>query len=209
MTYVRLNTTSMDQARQAALYLQHKYSDGNAVVIGTNGILADLIFKPETSEEFEEALNEIGMLLGFRSQRPERQGSGKLDVLWALGGLQYLLLPCKNGATADKISKGYTDEVSGALTWFRSQYDTTCRPIAALVHPSFYLGEAATAPAEMRVISQSQLPRLKEAVRAFAVAVKDNRDNAEHIRRALSANNLLGSQLVNTHTRSPSRGPVR
>jgi hypothetical protein len=145
ITYARMNTTAMDQAREACSNTQ-RYADGNALLIHVNGLLSDLVFKEDGVEEFEESLKEVGLLLGFRSQRPEKEGSGKLDVLWGIGGSRYLLLPCKSGATTSSISKRYTDEVSGALTWFRSQYDATCRPFAALIHPSFHLGERQQLP---------------------------------------------------------------
>jgi hypothetical protein len=130
-----------------------------------------------------------------------------LDVLWGLGDNRYLLLPCKNGATSDTISKSYTDEVSGDLTWFRSQYDGTSRPIIAIVHPSFHLANIATAPPEMRVIGVPQLSGLRDAVRGFATAVKDRRTDPEHIRRALSAQGLLASQIADRYTVSPKRLP--
>lgn len=208
ISYTRMNTSGMDQAREASSHLR-KYSDANTMVVGVNGLLADLAFQPDTSEEFEEALREVGLHLGLRSQRPEKEKLAKLDVLWGLSDLRYLLLPCKNGAVTATIPKRYTDEIAGALTWFRDHYGNAFRPIAAIVHPSIYLADDATAPPEMRVISQRELGRFKEAVRAFALAVKDRRGDPEHIRRALSSNGLLGPQIPDQFTVSPTRAPGR
>ena len=199
ITYQRLNTAGMDQARQAALYFE-RYPDPNELVIGINAILADLIFQEETAEPFEQALMELGLHLGFRSQRPEKDGAGNLDVLWGLGDSRYLLLPCKNGAQTDSIAKRYTDEVSGNLTWFRAHYDAAARPIVAMVHPSRDLDAAATAPPEMRIITERELGKLRDAVRSFSTAVKDQRADPAQIRRALSMAGLLGTQITDNFT---------
>ena len=68
IAYKRVQTTGMDQARQAAQFLTDTYgTDGNNLLIGINGILGDLTFVPEESEEFEQALYDLGLHLGFRS----------------------------------------------------------------------------------------------------------------------------------------------
>ena len=75
IAYKRVETRGMDQARQAAQFLTDTYgTDGNKLLIGINGVLGDLTFVPEESEDFEQALYDLGLHLGFRSQRPEKDG---------------------------------------------------------------------------------------------------------------------------------------
>ena len=66
ISYTRLNTSVMDQARESSSHLSI-YSDANEMLIALNGLLADLIFQPDTSDDFEQALKEIGLRIGFRS----------------------------------------------------------------------------------------------------------------------------------------------
>jgi hypothetical protein len=208
ISYTRMNTAAMDQARGSASYISD-YPDPNSMIIAVNGLLADLIFRPDSADEFELSLKEIGRLLGFKSQRPEKEGAGKLDVLWGLGEDRYLLLPCKSGAVTKTIAKRYTDQVAGELIWFREEYGTSARATSALVHPSLELDADAVPPPEMRIISERQLGPIRGAIQAFAQAVKDHRSDPEHIRRALSSNSLLGSQIVDQYTTSPTRPSLR
>ncbi|WP_374390614.1 DEAD/DEAH box helicase family protein [Brevundimonas sp.] len=203
VTYPRVDTAGMDQARQAAHYLTDKYKNSNALVIGMRGVLDRLRFGDDTAEDVEEALKELGLHLGFRSQRPEKLGIAYLDVLWGIGENHYLLLPCKSEATSPTISKAYTDQVSGSLTWFGETYDHTCKATAVIVHPSNIVDKAGTAPPGMRVLNAERLAVLKTAAENFVVAVKDKLDDVGSVRAALSYEKLLGSQIVGGHSALP------
>ena len=206
IAYRRVDTVGMDQARQASSYLRGAYPNANALILGMNGILDRLAFLPDTAEAFEQALMDLGLHLGFRAQRPEKEaGVGGLDVLWGIGERQYLLLPCKNGATAAVISKDYTDEISGSVNWFISNYDHTCSATPVMIHPSMTLASAAAPPPNMRVVTAAQLDGLRAASRAFALAVKDRLGEVVHVRETLHMQKLLGSQVVQAYTVVPKR----
>ena len=206
IAYRRVDTVGMDQARQASAYLQATYTSANALVLGINGILDRLVFLPDTAEAFEQALMDLGLHLGFRAQRPEREaGGGGLDVLWGVGERKYLLLPCKNGATAEVISKDYTDEISGSVNWFVANYDHTCAATPVIVHPSMTLDPTAAPPLNMRVMTATQLDELRAASRAFALAVKDRLSEVAHVGDTLRIQTLLGSQIVQTYTVVPKK----
>src|SRR5207249_3297739 len=85
IAYKKISTVGMNQSQQAMKYLSGTYSSGgNALIIGMNGILENLAFNELGSDEFEEALMKIGLHLGFHAQRPEKEKTGKLDVLWGV-----------------------------------------------------------------------------------------------------------------------------
>lgn len=201
IAYKRVETVGMDQARQAAQFLTDTYgTDGNKLLIGINGILGDLTFVPEESEEFEQALYDLGLHLGFRSQRPERDGISNLDVLWGVGQGSYVLFPCKSGAVSATISKHYSDEVSGSANWFAQHYDHTFNATPVVIHPSSNLDALATPPANMRVMTAAQIEVLRDRVRSFALSIKDRLAEHAQVRYALSANNLLGDHFVQNNT---------
>ncbi|MCX7384546.1 MAG: helicase [Alphaproteobacteria bacterium] len=201
IVYKRVDTTGMNQARQAAQFLAETYgNDGNKLMIGINGILGDLTFIRDESEDFEQALHDLGFHLGFRAQRPEKEGGANLDVLWGIGGGSYLLLPCKSGAVAPTISKHYCDEVSGSANWFSGEYDHEFNAVPVIIHPSAALDRLATPPANMRVMTAVQIETLRERVRSFAHSVKDRLAEHAQVRHALVANNLLGEHFVQNNT---------
>lgn len=207
IAYRKVDTVGMDQARQAAAYLLKTYpKGGNDLIIGVNGLLDELTFRQESHEGFEQALMEIGLHLGFAAQRPEKEGVSHLDVLWGIGQLEYLLLACKSEATASTISKHYADEISGSANWFRNAYDHSCKAVPVIVHPAATMDAAASPPSGTRVIAMDQLAALRDACRAFATSVKDRLSEPSEIRFALTAHNLLGSQVV-PHFSVPVRKP--
>ena len=174
IAYRRVDTAGMDQARQAAAYLLKTYPrGGNDLIIGINGLLDNLVFREDGYEPFEQGLMEIGLHLEVSAQRPEKQGAGRLDVLWGIGQLEYLLLSCKSEATAATISAHYADEISGSVNWFRQTYDHSCQAVPVIVHPSELMDLAASPPSGTRVIAKTQLAALRDACRGFAVSVKD------------------------------------
>ena len=206
IAYKRIDTHGADQALQAKRYLKTEYTSlGNNLVIGINDILGDLSFREDGADAFEQALMDLGQHVGFLAQRPEKDNIGKLDVLWAIGHLNYVLFPCKSEATAEKISKSYADQVSGNMNWFRTEYDATCHPFPIIVHPSTVLDSDASPPQNMRVMGKIELDKLVQCARSFAIAVKDRVDDTDHVRASLSANHLLGTQFVDAFSIVPRR----
>jgi Helicase C-terminal domain len=206
IAYKKISTDGMNQSLQATKYLSTKYpSGGNAIIIGVNGILQNFVFSELGSDQFEEALMDIGLHLGFHAQRPEKEGSGKLDVLWGIGVGQYILFPCKSSATADAISKQYADQASGNMNWFKSAYGESSKGTPVIVHPATILEFDAFPPASTRVMGKDELAKLHAACMAFATAVKDDCQNVTKIKASLSANFLLGDQFLPKFTVAPKK----
>jgi len=183
-----------------------KYSSGgNAVIIGMNGILENLVFNELGSDQFEEALMEMGLHLGFHAQRPEKEKSGKLDVLWGIGIGQYILFPCKSSATAGSISKQYADQASGNMNWFTSTYGKGSKATTVIVHPATTLEPDAFPPDNTRVMGKDELGKFYAACVAFATAVKDDLQNVAKIKASLSANSLLGDLFLKQFTIIPKK----
>jgi Helicase C-terminal domain/Type III restriction enzyme, res subunit len=201
IAYKKISTEGMNQSLQAMKYLSTKYpSGGNAIIIGMNGILESLAFIELGSDQFEEALKELGLHLGFHAQRPEKEKSGKLDVLWGIGIGQYILFPCKSSATASAISKQYADQVSGNMNWFMSTYGKSSKGTPVIVHPATIFETDAFPPDNTRVLGKDELAKLHAACMAFATAIKDDLNNVAKLKASLSANSLLGNQFLQTFT---------
>ena len=206
IAYKKISTDGMNQSLSAMKYLSMKYSSGgNAVIIGMNGILENLVFNELGSDQFEEALMEMGLHLGFHAQRPEKEKSGKLDVLWGIGIGQYILFPCKSSATAGSISKQYADQASGNMNWFTSTYGKGSKATTVIVHPATTLEPDAFPPDNTRVMGKDELGKFYAACVAFATAVKDDLQNVAKIKASLSANSLLGDLFLKQFTIIPKK----
>jgi hypothetical protein len=166
VAYHKMESETMDQARVCGNYLR-RYSDPNRIVVEMNGLLESLIFKPETSNIFEESLKKIANYIGFSSQRPEADSGRGPDVLWEVGSLKYFVIECKNGAITPTICKHDCNQLNGSGEWFTNEYDYTCEFTPILIHPSNIFEHAASPKAITRIIDTDKLSLLSENISGF------------------------------------------
>jgi hypothetical protein len=120
VSYSRLSPAA-DQARAAAGYLAERYPDRNSLIVGVSALLDDLVFDPERTDEFENAMEQAACHLGFTAQRPERDTGNGPDVLWSVGARDYLVIECKSGATADRIRRRDAEQLAHSVNWFTEE----------------------------------------------------------------------------------------
>jgi hypothetical protein len=170
-TYNKLSAPPAGQAAAATSFME-KFLEGNDLVIWVNGLLDDLSWGEEGSKRFEAAMQDLGRLLGFGSERPEERVGRGPDNLWALGELRYLVIECKSGAvSANKISKADTNQLNGSIVWFNREYDNSCPMTPIMVHPKTVFEHAASPHSDIRIISGPGLKKLRDAVRAYSVSL--------------------------------------
>jgi len=198
VSYQRLATTNLNQANNALAVL--KEYEPNHLVVTMNGYLAMLIFMPETSNKFEEAMKIIARHIGFVGQRPEGEFGKGPDVLWGVGYLNYYVIECKNGATTDTISKDYSNQLAGSMIWFKQSYGADCGAIPIMVHPSHVFEHAATPHADTRIITKANLAELRDAIRGFIKAVASQLQQIDShkisemlVQFSLSADKFIGA----------------
>jgi hypothetical protein len=103
--------------------------------------------------------------VGFGSQRPEEDIGKGPDNLWALGELHYLVIECKSGASAERISKKDANQLNGSIVWFASTYDHTCKCTPIMVHRRTTFEAAASPNAAIRIVDETRLDRRKRLMR--------------------------------------------
>ncbi|MBB3194468.1 DEAD/DEAH box helicase [Roseateles terrae] len=201
-TYYRLSAPASGQTA-AALDFMSKFIEGNELVIWVNGLLDDLDWGEEGSKRFEAAMKDLGLFLGFGSERPEDKVGRGPDNLWALGIGRYLVIECKSGAVqADRVCKHDTNQLNGSIVWFGQQYDATCSMTPILVHPKTVFENAASPDARIRIINEAGLTRLRAAVRAYVVALasKGGFTVANEVQRQQQFHKLGADQIVDLCT---------
>src|SRR5262249_7473849 len=72
------------------------------------------------------------------------------------------------------ISKDYCNQLAGSMNWFGANYDSTCRAVPILVHPSHTFEYASSPHLETRIIDAEKLPELREACRSLAKSLAAN-----------------------------------
>lgn len=197
VTFRRLASTGM-QAERATQAYSGKFGNPSALRLGFEAILADLKFDPEATEDFEEALFQLGIVLGLGSQRPEHEMGEGPDNLLQLGNNTYWIVEAKSGATSTAIGKRDAAQLGQAMLWFRKRYDPSATAVAVMVHPSQALYANATAIPEMKILTPRGLGQLVSAVRSYSEALASvTWTNATDIERLLMGHNLTAENLAN------------
>src|SRR5271157_5023361 len=204
--YQRLSPLAGEQAEASLRYLRQEFKEANALIVCSNAVANDLAFRPNSFRKFHKAIREAGYLLGFHAQLPESECGRGPDALWAVGGLRYFIIECKNEATTSTVNKKDANQLGGSVNWFGEEYDKTCVGIPILIHPSATFEYAATPPPGTRVVTTEGLVGFREALTGFCRSVASSYKvmNAADVAKLLSAYKLLPDVLVSTFTVPPT-----
>jgi hypothetical protein len=201
--YVRLKPDTRSQAETLSIFLKSTYPDVRRMLLGYNAVLDELAFQPNSFRRFEAAMQEIGEHLGFRAHRPEIEFGKGPDNLWALGNQRFVLIECKNEATADLISKEYVDKSSGRRHWFTDTYGPGCTAESVIVHPSKTVSRFASPDPMLRVLTPPKLDEFKAACLTLARTIAQlaaGFGDVHAIAKALNHHELTGDKLVSRYT---------
>ena len=171
ITYSKLEAPRESQAVAATAFMK-QFLEKNDLILWVNAVVEALAWGEPNSKRFERALRDLGKFLGFGSQMPEDDYGKGPDNLWSLGGLEYLVIECKSGATSARaISKHDCNQLTGSMVWFGKQYDPSCSATPVMVHPKITPENAATLHSDARIITVEKLAKLVESLRGYARAI--------------------------------------
>ena len=101
-----------------------------------------------SANQFEQALADLGRLIGFSTQRPENTGEPGSDVLWLLPGHVGIIIEAKSRKKWENpLKKEEHGQLLVSELWFRGAYPNHT-PIRASVHPTA-LATKASVPTDM------------------------------------------------------------
>ena len=203
ITYQRARTGT-DQAKTAYDAITDRFKDQTELVLGFRE-LADRLSFNNNASDFESAMEELGTVLGFKSQRPEREIGKGPDVLWSVGNSKYLIIECKNEAKVE-VWKKDASQLAHSMSWFAENYDNTCTGIPILVHHSGRHAQDATSPPNAQVIDKVRLQGLCESLKQFAIALANRLPyDRTDVLEALQHQGLMASDFIDRYTISPTR----
>ena len=174
----------------------------NELLVYIDGVLSNLCMGSEY-EKFEEALNQIGTILGFVCSRPDKETGGYgPDNLWAIDSSKYLLIECKTEATTQTIKKDYCNQLSGSVNWFKENYVYPNECIPIMVHPSKFVDVVASPDVNMRVMTEVELVCFRKNLRDFysALCHNGNISDVSKINELLRIYKLRKDDIANMYT---------
>ncbi|HEY8780292.1 MAG TPA: DEAD/DEAH box helicase family protein [Mucilaginibacter sp.] len=156
------------------------------------------------AEKFEVALQEIGSMLGFLSQRPDKEFKKGPDNLWCGVDDKYLIFECKSEVDDDReeISKYEAGQMNTHCAWFKKEYeDSLYKPI--LIIPTKTLSYHGDFTDEVEVMRKGKLRSLKNNVKAFFKEFKNyniHEISDEKLNEMLNSNHLDVQNLSNAYS---------
>ena len=200
--YQKLKPLQAAQAKASTDFLSKKFLEPNDLIIWQNSLLEDLRWDPDATDRFEASIQELGLALGFGSQRPELELGKGPDNLWATGGLNYFVIECKSGATVEFIPKKDTNQLNGSVSWFKTAYDSTCTSRPILIHPSHIFEKQSSPPPDCRIIDAAYLGKLKTKLIELTTALANGSayKSEAKVAEILKHHNFMSSNFIDAYT---------
>lgn len=201
--YSKLLNKNTPQSNSLNEYMIEANLSPNGYVMRMHALCEKLRFAPESSSQFEQAIMDLGLMLGLSSNRPECDYGKGPDNLWALGNGVYLVIECKNETTTETICKHDCNQLNGSIEWFNAEYEGnnfTCVPV--MIHNSSIFERACSPNSHIRIITPQKLELLNKNLIQFAavIASRYSVDGILSISNALKQFKLTGSQFADEYT---------
>lgn len=100
-----------------------EFDDFEDLLVYMDDVFSRLVFGVK-ADRFESAIDELGKLLGFATERPDSNWKAGPDNLWAIKDGEYLFIECKSEVllTRSEISKDETGQFNNNIAWFKRFY---------------------------------------------------------------------------------------
>ena len=171
ITYSKLLPSGSDRAYIILNWIRD-HENHNSLIINVTNILDKITFKVYP-DLFEEGIDELGEILGFSKQRPEKVTGRGPDNIWHIRGKEYWVIECKNMVTSNRgISKREVGQLNTSIAWFKKNYeDSLCVPI--LIHKAMILENDAFTTDPVLVLQPKKLGNLKNEITNFYNSLKE------------------------------------
>lgn len=158
----------IDYSRNQRIIEQlRKYGNYEELSLQLDDILSNMSFGVE-AEKAEDAFYKVGQLLGYISQRPDKEIRKGPDVLWCVADGKYILIECKTEVlhTRKVISKYEAGQMEEHCAWFKSEYGKNAT-VPVLVIPTVTLAEDAYFSNNVGILRKKNLDEFKKEIREF------------------------------------------
>lgn len=166
INYKKLEYINESRIQRILQYMKDS-KDYQELMVNVEAVLGHLEFGTE-SEKFEAALKELGLMLGFLSERPDKEIKKGPDNLWCGVGNQYFIFECKSEVKADReeINKHEAGQMNTHCAWFEGEYrDSPVKRI--MIVPTKDLSYHGDFTHEVEIMRRGTLRNLRQNVKSF------------------------------------------
>ena len=165
--YSKISYIHQDRLNNIRTYI-NKFHNYEELFLSVNATLDNMSFGTDASK-FEAALKEIGELLGFVSQRPDKEIRKGPDNLWCCSGNHYLLFECKSEVllTRKEITKHEAGQMNNHCAWFEDQYGRDTHVDCFMIIQTKNLSYEGDFSHPVKIIRKGKLNSLKREIKGF------------------------------------------
>lgn len=166
ITYKKLEYVNENRTKRIAVWIR-SHKDFEELMLSVEGVLSDLEFGT-SAEKFETAIKELGLMLGFLSERPDKEFKKGPDNLWCGVGNQYFIFECKSEVNPERqeVNKHEIGQMNTHCGWFKNQYnDAPVKRI--LIIPTKTVSYHADFTHSVEIMRRGTLRNLRNNVRGF------------------------------------------
>ena len=142
-------------------------------------LLLNFRYTPDiNATKFENALANVGRIIGFYAQEPENDFGNGPDVLWGMTDMHYLILEAKSMAIHTEITRDNIGQLLQSGEWFKKQYgDATKHTLVTLQSPNFK-GFNVNPSENTKVIDDVTIEKIRTNLSQFVNAIVSTGINA-------------------------------
>jgi hypothetical protein len=166
ITYRKIRYIDDNRMRNIMKWIK-SHDDYSELLLDVNNILDSFNFGV-SSQKFENAVQQIGLLLGFESQRPDNLIKKGPDNLWCVGNDDYIMLECKSEVNVDRdeIYKVEVGQMNNHCGWFHEVYGDA-NVVRILIIPSKTVSYSANFTHDVKIMRRNSVKRLKDNIKSF------------------------------------------
>lgn len=150
-----------------------KYGSFDEFNLYINEVIENLSFGIAT-EKFESALKNLGEILGYVSQRPDKEIRKGPDNLWCVSNKKYVFFECKNEVDENRnaIKKSEAGQFNNHSGWFKEEYGELVDVLRIMIIPTKQLAHDADFNEKVFVMRRNGLKKLKDNLKKFVKEIR-------------------------------------
>jgi replicative superfamily II helicase len=193
MNVAKINFISQNRIENIIKWIK-QFDSFEQLTIQLDQVLNNLQFGVK-AEKFESALNELGIILGFSTEQPDRERGAGPDNLWCIRDNDYILFECKNEVKEQRseINKNEIGQMNNSCAWFEREYQFEYKPIM-IVPTKSASASAGFSNSDTEIMVKANLSELINNVKSFFKEFKalDTADLSSEQMQKLIDHHLLG-----------------
>ena len=150
-----------------------KYRSFEEFNLYINEVIENLSFGI-AAEKFESALKSLGEILGYVSQRPDKEIRKGPDNLWCVSNKKYVFFECKSEVDENRnaIYKSEAGQFNNHCGWFKDEYGEFVDVLRIMIIPTKRLAHDADFNEKVFVMRKNGLKKLKDNLKKFVNEIK-------------------------------------